>query len=179
MYLFLRELDDFPAEVDVNVGKGEVEPFYDGVLSVDWITVHLEIQHASQEYFCQGQVSAGVKLECVRCLAEFDDELSGPTDFVICESEIEVIDGRVIDDEEYLYCEGNDLRVNIWEPVRQALVLAMSLKPVCSEDCKGLCASCGTNLNLQTCTCRTEEMDPRWEGLKKLLPSDEDSSQKE
>jgi uncharacterized protein len=42
------------------------------------------------------------------------------------------------------------------------------MKPLCREDCQGLCPVCGTNLNNGTCTCKREWEDPRLAALKKL-----------
>jgi len=64
-----------------------------------------------------------------------------------------------------------DLTLPAWE----ALVLELPMKPVCREDCRGLCPVCGTNLNERECGCRVEEADPRLEALKKLLEAKERS----
>ena len=53
-----------------------------------------------------------------------------------------------------------------------ALVLSMDSKHVCSEDCKGLCPTCGTDLNQGPCGCR-KEIDPRLAALAQLLDKDE------
>ena len=54
------------------------------------------------------------------------------------------------------------------EVVTTAFVLAMDTKNLCSEDCKGLCAKCGADLNLGPCGCRPD-VDPRWAALAQLL----------
>ncbi|NIR65724.1 MAG: DUF177 domain-containing protein, partial [Aliifodinibius sp.] len=43
------------------------------------------------------------------------------------------------------------------------------MSPICTPDCKGFCPICGENLNLKTCDCQVETVDPRLEPLKKLL----------
>ena len=43
--------------------------------------------------------------------------------------------------------------------------LGVPMKPLCSEGCRGLCASCGKNLNTETCECRPSA-DPRWDALR-------------
>ena len=47
-------------------------------------------------------------------------------------------------------------------------VLAVPMKNLCSEDCKGLCPKCGKNLNEGLCNCNEENIDPRWETIQKL-----------
>jgi len=52
--------------------------------------------------------------------------------------------------------------------VRESLILAVPMKPLCEDDCQGLCQRCGTNLNRASCECPTEPVDPRWNDLKIL-----------
>lgn len=58
--------------------------------------------------------------------------------------------------------------------LRDALAPAVPYRPLCDEDCKGLCAQCGTNRNEQDCTCVDETVDARWSALEGLrLPDGE------
>ena len=59
---------------------------------------------------------------------------------------------------------GNELLV----PAREEFILDMDMKFLCREDCKGLCSTCGKNLNLGPCGCR-KEIDPRFAVLEQLL----------
>jgi uncharacterized protein len=59
--------------------------------------------------------------------------------------------------------------IDITDDVRQYVLLTMPLKVLCSDMCRGLCPSCGTNLNSSTCSCTAAAADPRWEQLNKLL----------
>ena len=58
-------------------------------------------------------------------------------------------------------------------PAFEALVLELPMKPVCREDCPGLCLVCGANLEESPCGCRAEEADPRFLSLKRLLEAKE------
>ena len=44
--------------------------------------------------------------------------------------------------------------------------LALPMKPLCREDCRGLCPVCGGNRNVTACACETHVPDPRWTALK-------------
>jgi uncharacterized protein len=171
MILDLRAFEEFPVEAAIRAGPGEFAPFDDSVVRVDGVVANLAIQKSAEEYYCQARVKARVALECARCLCEFETELSGETDFVVCAEQAakEYADG---DAEEYVCFLGNELRADVVEPVRQALVSSLSMKPLCSEDCLGLCPSCGVNLNRKTCDCKNETTDPRWDGLKDLSPDE-------
>lgn len=54
----------------------------------------------------------------------------------------------------------------------ETFLLEMDTKNLCSEDCKGLCAGCGANLNREPCRCK-REVDPRLAGLAKFFEGDE------
>ena len=64
------------------------------------------------------------------------------------------------------YVEENELDLRAW--VRDALVLALPVQIVCSEECRGLCAICGANLNDDPSHAHEREPDPRWEKLREL-----------
>jgi uncharacterized protein len=52
--------------------------------------------------------------------------------------------------------------------VRERIILALPLKPLCREDCKGLCPHCGASRNTESCDCTDERQDERWSQLRKL-----------
>jgi uncharacterized protein len=60
--------------------------------------------------------------------------------------------------------------LDLGEAVRQYKITALPMKPVCREDCAGLCPQCGRNLNRGTCDCAPPPPDPRWAQLQVLLP---------
>ena len=170
MILDLREFEEFPAHKTIEAGPGAIKPFADTVVSVDGVSIEVDIQKAGEEYFCQADVKVRITGECARCLTNYPTELAGRTDFIICSDSEENRVRATEDSEDYVFLKGTDLRADISEPVRQTAVLSLSLKPLCSEDCRGLCPQCGTNLNEGTCDCVKESIDPRWEGLKGLTP---------
>jgi len=53
--------------------------------------------------------------------------------------------------------------------IRDQILLNIPMKPLCSEDCKGLCTICGTDLNYSECGCIVQEIDPRMAILQSLL----------
>jgi uncharacterized protein len=58
--------------------------------------------------------------------------------------------------------------VDLGELMREQFFLALPMKPLCQEDCRGLCPVCGINRNRETCTCETTWVDPRMEALKRF-----------
>jgi uncharacterized protein len=61
--------------------------------------------------------------------------------------------------------------LDLTEAIRQYIVTAMPMKPLCKEACAGLCATCGKDLNQGKCDCTMETVDPRWAELLKLKNS--------
>jgi len=170
MILDLREFEEFPARKIIEAGPGALKPFADTIVSVEGASVSVDIQQAGEEYYCQALVKVAVTGECARCLAHYQTELVGKANFIISSDTEETRQRALEDNEDYVFFRGTDLRVDISEPVRQTAILSLSLKPLCSEDCRGLCPQCGTNLNERTCDCVKESIDPRWEDLKNLPP---------
>ncbi|NCE64530.1 DUF177 domain-containing protein [Pseudoflavonifractor sp. 524-17] len=113
----------------------------------------------------EGTVSAGLNLTCDRCLAPFSQKMRVPVEHLLAEElEDEENDGILLLE---------DGEIDLAEVFTTAFVLAMDTKHVCSEDCKGLCAGCGANLNDGPCQCRPE-VDPRLAALAQLLDRESD-----
>lgn len=168
MILDLREFETFPARALLQSRPGELEIEFNGLMAVKNAGLELKIQKSGEEYFCQGVVTALATLECSRCLEDFDTVLTGSTDFIVCAEGCHNKDGDVIDDEDYAYFKGADLRADLTELARQAIILAVGMKPLCSEECRGICSQCGVNLNDETCNCINKIDDERREDLKNL-----------
>ena len=59
-------------------------------------------------------------------------------------------------------------RTGLPQPYLEQILLALPLKTICSESCKGLCPHCGQNLNVEQCSCAEPVEDPRWAALKDI-----------
>jgi uncharacterized protein len=62
-----------------------------------------------------------------------------------------------------------DGRIDVAPLVAEALALGLPMKPLCGPDCRGLCPTCGKNLNEGPCACREEAPDPRLAGLRSVV----------
>ena len=62
-----------------------------------------------------------------------------------------------------------DHQIDLNELLREQFYLALPMKPLCRDDCKGLCPQCGTNWNTGVCTCTSGWEDPRLAALKGLV----------
>jgi uncharacterized protein len=117
----------------------------------------------------KGTLNTGVEATCSRCLGQFKcplvmnlEEEYYPTADVVTGAPVSVPDELVsftIDEHHVL---------DLTEAVRQYALLAIPMKPLCKEDCAGLCPFCGHNLNRGPCGCPSRGTDPRWAELSKL-----------
>jgi uncharacterized protein len=133
------------------------------------IRAHFTIERMGSEIQVAGRVEAAVRLECSRCLALFTLPVAGDVDAAfVPPSSAEAEHQRELSADELevqpLVQGGADLRGVIAEQIH----LALPLKPLCREDCAGICPRCGREAADGSCGCPPAGGDPRWEALKKL-----------
>jgi uncharacterized protein len=123
-----------------------------------------------------GKIHTSIKMECGRCLTEFTQPFNVDIEE---EFRIEHI-GDVIqalpleeDDEAEIALISNNI-LNVTELVRQNLLLELPIQPLCNKDCKGLCPSCGENLNEKLCSCPADNIESPFQALAELLEDEED-----
>jgi uncharacterized protein len=121
----------------------------------------VRVTRTPQGLLVQVHIQANTPVECVRCLTEFP--LGLETEF----SELYAFNKRSMTESGLILPE--DGKINLAPLLREYLLLAVPITPLCRPDCKGLCIECGENLNENTCQHTSERIDPRLETLKTLL----------
>lgn len=121
----------------------------------------IEVDHG---YFLTGQLTGLAQPECHRCLTQFDYDLNVQMDTLIVLDDSE----EFTPEDDIVDVPGDTQEIDLTDFIQDAIVLAFPVKILCKEDCQGLCAQCGTNLNESSCDCEKENIDPRWEKLKEL-----------
>lgn len=84
------------------------------------------------------------------------------------EHDIMILDSEVDEEVMRLSPEGRGVEINIPALLWEEFILALPEKILCAPDCKGLCRSCGQNLNAGACACKPSSLDPRLEKLQGL-----------
>jgi uncharacterized protein len=138
---------------------------------VEPVALDFDILKDKQTFRLTGSVRTTLELPCSRCLepfrwpvdASFDlryqphaEPGSGPHD------EIEIEE----DDLSTAFYDNDE--IDLEQLMREQFLLAIPMKPLCSEACHGLCSVCGTNLNRTTCACRRDWDDPRMAALREI-----------
>jgi len=105
-------------------------------------------------------------LICDRCAKEFQSVIKSNYRMVYL---FRVnFDDEESEKEEVVYIHPETDKIDLDKDIRDYAVLAVPMKNLCSDDCKGLCTKCGKNLNDGNCNCTEENVDPRWEPIQKL-----------
>ncbi|MFQ5348885.1 MAG: DUF177 domain-containing protein [Thermoanaerobaculia bacterium] len=120
-------------------------------------------------YRLEARLSYQQTLTCTRCLqslarsVEEEFELAietGASEPLLGEHELSASDLKT------LFLEGQELDTT---PIlMEQLQLNIPMKPLCREDCAGLCPKCGTDRNEVRCSCAESEVDPRWQALERF-----------
>ena len=129
----------------------------------------VSLMRTDQGILVRGVLNAEVKLTCSRCLSLFNCPLTLNIEEEFFPT-IDVVSGVSIPVPDEPGCFTIDERhvLDLNEAMRQCALLAIPMKPLCREDCAGLCPDCGHNLNLGACNCPPQGADPRWSELSKL-----------
>lgn len=132
---------------------------------------HARLHRTNQGIFVDGTVRMPVELDCTRCLKSFTTTMEFPLREQFYPT-IDVNTGEPLaapaDDDLSFPIDHNHI-LDLREAIRQNLVLALPVRTLCKEDCAGLCAQCGKDLNDGPCDCAPEAGDTRFESLRHLL----------
>jgi len=110
----------------------------------------LFVQHIGRELLVRGSLEQDFTAACSRCGADFDFTVKVP-DFLTSVETDEKVEFADLTDE-----------------LRECIILTLPTYPVCREDCRGICPTCGRNLNEGPCSCVRDDHDGRWDVLDNL-----------
>ena len=117
-----------------------------------------------------------LEVECSRCVEPFEVPIDTTFDLRYVPQTENVGEGeREIGEDDLAIAFYREGMLDLIDLMREQFVLAMPMKPLCREDCRGLCPECGTNLNKGQCDCAPRWEDPRLAALKSLLPRDKEN----
>jgi uncharacterized protein len=147
----------------------EVGGDVDGYQIVAPVELEFDVHKDKDKFRLVGRVRTELELSCSRCLepyrfpidAAFDQRYLPSTD---ASTDVD----REIEENDLETSYYSEHQIDLNELVREQFYLALPMKPLCLESCKGLCALCGTNLNAGTCDCTPVWEDPRLAALKQL-----------
>jgi uncharacterized protein len=163
MKIRVSELEEQGLRIDDVAALGQV--FADPSWRLE--SVALEVEPDGTDVFVHGRLAATVPQTCGRCLEVFAARVEAPLD-------VRLVPRPAVADNVELGAD--DLDVDFYENdlldldrvVETETTLALPMKPLCREDCRGLCPVCGGNRNLVQCACAERAPDPRLAALRDL-----------
>jgi len=127
---------------------------------VGQVSIQLEANSVDEAIAIGGIISARLTMQCGRCLEFYENPLEVSFNEVYTRTLNEAAE------EEVLYT--GDF-IDIEPEVVKTVLLSLPMRAVCREDCRGLCVTCGCNLNHSQCQCPTDDIDPRLNALKDIF----------
>jgi uncharacterized protein len=177
MLIEIHELEVHPIDFEEEYGPGAIDFGPDlrqvGDLQTSGRAQLVEERHGKHQIVkdirLTGELAARVEMGCARCLepvvekvARTFDLLYRPQGTDAGRAELSVTSAEA----EVSYYQGEGLLLE--DALREQVLLALPIKAICREDCKGLCPHCGRNLNSEQCSCFEPVEDPRWAALKDI-----------
>jgi len=163
VFIEIEDLKQEPLHVRHVFPTGEIRFSHEDAELAEPVAVDFVLARKDRDLRLNGSVETGIRFKCSRCAKEFSKAFSSSFDLTYLpqpkwlneDAEIEL----KYEDMEIAYYDGIALDVNLM--ILEQIELAMPMKFVCREDCRGLCYKCGADLNEGACLCRNEDIDSR------------------
>ncbi|WP_027183979.1 YceD family protein [Desulfovibrio inopinatus] len=163
MIEFWFDITDLPAEgrefsfSDPSFWTKAFETFGVGNTVVSPLQADFFISPEGSGYLIRGKLTGETTIPCDRCMEDAH---------VVIDQDFDLFEELPNPEEEqiepsFLRKRGKTIELNMGEMVWEQYVLAQPSKPLCMEDCKGLCPQCGANRNIESCDCESTDGDPR------------------
>lgn len=131
---------------------------------IDNVDVEVELKKSHNQIVLDSTVFVNAEFECDRCTVHFHKLLRADYKMVYLQG-VKPVESK---SDSIVYLSPEADVIDISNDVRDFSMLAVPMKKLCSEDCKGICYKCGKNLNEGTCTCDKNDTDARWLPLMEL-----------
>ncbi|HLJ86772.1 MAG TPA: DUF177 domain-containing protein [Candidatus Angelobacter sp.] len=177
MFIKIKELELRKIEYDENIAPGQIdlgqEVTQTGVVRAtgraELIRENRGPHEVVEDIRLVGRFSAKVETLCGRCLDPVEHSLTEEFDLIYRPTGVDAVkeDASIgLAETEIGYYRGEGLELN--EVIKEQILLALPIRPLCRADCKGLCPRCGSNRNVESCDCAQTVADPRWSALEDL-----------
>lgn len=178
----ILELDKLSARTE-SVGVDEMVRFEDVGGNENQIHCHIEvhIEKIADSYFIHADLDGWFETSCHRCLDPAKCHIKSSFDLIVKKPDkgakpgAEDVAPDDSGDEALMYLPAGENVLSLDQLIYESLVANIPMRICCSDECKGLCSSCGKNLNRGPCDCEPET-DSRWDALRSLRRQDDTPS---
>jgi DUF177 domain-containing protein len=167
-FIDLKDLGSEKVSLRISLQPGEIDFSADAVQQVGPLICSGEVERAGDEIRIAGSLQTMIEANCSRCLEPARVEVSRQFDLFFRERDEQMFDEDEeveLDEEDTTTAFFTGTQLAIGDVLREQVLLALPMKILCTPDCKGLCPTCGTNLNLNTCNCPKEQFSPHMDKL--------------
>ena len=163
MFIEVEDLKQEPLHVQHVFPVGEIKFLHEDAALSEPVAADFVLTHNDRDLHVDGSLETNISFKCSRCTKDFSRPFAASFDLTYLPQPKWANGGAEIElkyeDMEVAYYDGIALDVNLM--ILEQIELAMPMKFVCREDCKGLCYKCGADLNEGACLCKREETDSR------------------
>jgi uncharacterized protein len=169
MFLAIKELEIQKIRLRQSFAPGAVDYKTTDFRQVDPLEVRATAELVEGQIRITGELHTRLEMVCARCLEPVQEEISRDFDLfyrpllpVNPDEEVRLKD----DDTDIAFFQGEGLFLA--DVLAEQVLLAIPMKVICRSDCRGLCPTCGANLNADDCRCETHATDPRLAPLARI-----------
>ncbi|MFB0566430.1 MAG: DUF177 domain-containing protein [Candidatus Aminicenantaceae bacterium] len=137
----------------------------ESVVFLQPVHAELDIKKIGEEIRIKGKIKTCISFVCSRCLMPFKFPVDSNFDLVYLPEELDLIKDELKSEDLNNFFYYNR-QIDTGEVVLEQLNMTFPLKPLCSEECQGICPVCGKNQRVDKCGCEVKDSDPR---LQKLI----------
>ena len=125
------------------------------------VDVRITFYRSGQEILLAGSLQGGFEGCCSRCLEVFDFTVEKKFEIVLAPDSMAMDRKKELNKAEMGLSFYQGAEIDVAPLVREQILLSLPIRPLCTEECRGLCAGCGVNLNSEACRCAPPEVDER------------------
>lgn len=133
------------------------------------VSAHLDIYKTGPEVIINGRLVTELEFQCSRCLKNFNRHMDVNIDLVYHPLEEITAERHALKDDEMETGFYTGAEIDLQDVLKEQILLNINMKPLCDDNCRGICPQCGNDLNKQGCSCEKKEVDPRFQVLKQFL----------
>jgi len=164
MKIMLNELEKAQGRKQHLEGSIDMDGIQIPDVSFDQFVFKGQAEKEADLVLVQGEISGVIKTKCSKCVALAEYIFNTPFEEQFSEFPVE-------EESEIHFFQGGKIELNPY--FQQTVLLEMPQTFTCKETCKGLCPTCGTNWNHETCSCNNERIDPRLADLALFFNKDD------
>jgi uncharacterized protein len=133
------------------------------------VALSVVVRKDRMQFRLVGRVKTAIELTCSRCLEGFAMPVDAAFDVLyLPHAPAGPGEERMVEDDDLSTAFYEDNVIDLGQLMQEQCYLAVPMKPLCQEECRGLCPECGTNFNTGSCECRPTWVDARLAVLEQL-----------